>query len=49
MGPQKRARRMTPSLFHPSFVMAALVAAIHTHRDAWVFMDRPDKPGDDAL
>jgi hypothetical protein len=29
--------------------MVRLVRAIHTHRAAWVFMDRPDKPGDDEM
>jgi hypothetical protein len=30
-------------------VMAGLVPAIHTHRFAWVFMGRRDKPGDDEV
>jgi hypothetical protein len=29
--------------------MAGPVPAIHTRRLAWVFMDRPDKPGDDEI
>jgi hypothetical protein len=29
--------------------MAGPVPAIHTRRAAWVFMDRPDKPGDDEV
>jgi hypothetical protein len=28
--------------------MAGPVPAIHTHRLAWVFMGRRDKPGDDG-
>jgi hypothetical protein len=36
-------------LLIPTIVIAQLVRAIHTRRDAWVFMDRPDKPGDDDM